>query len=195
MKRSSGINIRISPYCLVSVVALAALWNFWGFSIFYPEHNFVPTKLQLWRQASISPQEWTIEDVDVWLAIKVLLDSRHRAAFRSKKIDGKLLLGLTENDIRRELHIDDNLSVKRIIIHVEDLKQGNSNGKGFAPSITGQLLLRNAHFGNSSDFSMRVDSSNTKPRVLHLYRCRLETSARPLPSRASFAALLPYPLL
>ena len=108
----------------------------------------------------------------MWLALKVQLDSRQRNTFKYKKVDGKLLLGLSETEIRDDLKIRDNLTVKRILIYLEDLKQG----KGLPPSLAGQVLLRSAHLGNSSDFSMRMDLSNTKPRVLHLYRCSFNIS-------------------
>jgi hypothetical protein len=166
MKQGPGINIRVTPVCLISTVVVVAVWNIWGSSLIYSKDDFVATETQLWRQTSVATQDWTNEDVDVWLALTVRLDPQYRRAFRSKRVDGKLLLGLSDKDIRDELRIEDNLSVKRILLHLEDLK----TGKGLPPSLAGQVLLRNAEMGNSSDFSMRMDVSNTMPRVLHLYR-------------------------
>ncbi len=174
MKSSSGITIRLPRWFLVSAAVVVMLWNVWGFSSLSSHHDFVASEVQLWRQSNISPQDWTVEDVDVWLGLKLQLDARERAIFRSNKVDGRLLLKLTEPEIRNDLRIGDNLMVKRVLLYLEDLKQGK--GQGQAPMVSGQVLLRNVHQGNLSDFMMRMDESNTKPRTVQLYRFGLGVS-------------------
>jgi hypothetical protein len=89
---------------LVSVVVVVVASNLHGQR---SNHRIAVSKDQEWRLKSISPRDWNAIDVQAW-ASGLGLDA-FMQGFRRSSVDGELLLSITEDEIRNDLKVTDNL--------------------------------------------------------------------------------------
>ena len=90
---------------------------------------------ELWRQQTVDPADWNHNDVAVW-ATGIGLQNL-ASALRRNGVDGALLLTLTERDIREDLHITNDLQVRRIQLALNKLRAGDM----LPPSASRQGLV------------------------------------------------------
>lgn len=90
---------------------------------------------EIWRQQSVAPVDWSHDDVSAWargLGLRELA-----AGLRKNGVDGQLLLSLSENDVRKDLGVSNDLQVRKITVAIEKLRRGDS----LPPSASRQGLL------------------------------------------------------
>jgi hypothetical protein len=90
---------------------------------------------QIWRQQSVAPVDWSHDDVSAWatgLGLRELA-----VGLRKNGVDGQLLLTLSEQDVRKDLGVSNDLQVRKITMAIEKLRRGDS----LPPSASRQGLL------------------------------------------------------
>ena len=102
----------------------------------------------------VAPEKWTIDDVGVWLAKE---DMGHlRGTFRRNKISGQQLLSLDPHRLMREMAINDDGEVKRILEAVRLLKHIAFQSHNWNTANTGACTITCMHMLRSHDFLLIV---------------------------------------
>lgn len=94
---------------LVGVVAVVVVSTLHGQR---SNHKIAFSKDQEWRLKSVSPRDWNARDVQAW-ASELGLDA-FMQGFRRSSVDGELLLSITEDEVRKDLKVTDNLLGKTV---------------------------------------------------------------------------------
>lgn len=131
------VDVRLL-YILGSVAVGGVLYAAW---VNFPGsagagHIANPTADQLWRQQSVPPLDWNIDDVQVWASGLGL--RAFAAGLQRNGVDGQLLLTLGEHEVRKDLGVSSDLQVHRIMLALEKLKTGDK----LPPSASRQDALQ-----------------------------------------------------
>mmetsp|Transcript_25392 Transcript_25392/g.83994 ORF Transcript_25392/g.83994 Transcript_25392/m.83994 type:complete len:499 (+) Transcript_25392:200-1696(+) len=120
------------------------------------------------RIQRIPPQQWTKEDVSAWLTEKGF--SHLRNLFRVHAVSGQKLLKLDEHDLVREIHVQDEHDVSRILHEIDVLRlvmKKTSNWKSVnrAPSLPGTRMIRIYSVGDNMiyDSTLKKEISTGVP--------------------------------
>mmetsp|Transcript_2316 Transcript_2316/g.3713 ORF Transcript_2316/g.3713 Transcript_2316/m.3713 type:complete len:438 (-) Transcript_2316:118-1431(-) len=97
-----------------------------------------------------------MRDVQVWAHALGNADLEY--SLKKHAVDGPLLLSITEDEVRRDLGISNNLAVRKIEQQIEKLRVG----KNLPPSATAQMMLKFAHkeHANGTHLNLPPQSSD-----------------------------------
>mmetsp|Transcript_9980 Transcript_9980/g.24641 ORF Transcript_9980/g.24641 Transcript_9980/m.24641 type:complete len:522 (+) Transcript_9980:355-1920(+) len=113
-----------------------------------------------WRLKAVSPVDWSAHDVMYWAETMGL--EEFKDGFRQSSVDGELLLSITEDEVKNDLKITNNLLAKKLMQHVQRLRNGN----GIAPNgIEGQARLRQNIAPRSGDALAGEDGTLSVYRI------------------------------
>jgi len=108
------------------------------------------------RQTAVKVEDWNMRDVQVWAHALGNADLEY--SLKKHAVDGPLLLSITEDEVRRDLGISNNLAVRKIEQQIEKLRVG----KNLPPSATAQMMLKFAHkeHANGTHLNLPPQSSD-----------------------------------
>lgn len=142
-RKRSMVLVDVRLLWILGIVAgCGILYAGWVNVMGMPAERTVLSTDQTWRLQSVAPLDWNYQDVDAWatsIGLRPLASS-----LRRNGVDGQLLLTLTENDIRKDLSISNDLQVRKVMLAIQKLR----NGDNLPPSASRQGLL--LHGLNSS---------------------------------------------